>query len=208
MRSPFDTSTTSSGKGFNPLRLVVGVVTVVVLIVCLVGLSNLVEHLDAKDIMVIQYPSGTMKVCSQPGYYGQWFGAVTKYRKRSQFWFSSSPDQGKAGDQSIPVRFNDGGHARVSGSLAWEMPAADKDVIRVHTLYGSQTAIEQQLGLLLPALPRLQTALGQLARDRAAAQLATHERVREAARAKGRVTIEAVLPGDILGAYVLLPQIG
>ncbi len=145
MRSPFDTSTTSSGKGFNPLRLVVGVVTVVVLIVCLVGLSNLVEHLDAKDIMVIQYPSGTMKVCSQPGYYGQWFGAVTKYRKRSQFWFSSSPDQGKAGDQSIPVRFNDGGHARVSGSLAWEMPAADKDVIRVHTLYGSQTAIEQQL---------------------------------------------------------------
>ncbi len=145
MRSLFDTSIPSSSKGFNPLRLVVVVVTVLVLIVCLVGLSNLVEHLDAKDIMVIQYPSGTMKVCSQPGYYGQWFGAVTKYRKRSQFWFSSSPDQGKAGDQSIPVRFNDGGHARVSGSLAWEMPAADKDVIRVHTLYGSQTAIEQQL---------------------------------------------------------------
>src|SRR5260370_14775295 len=118
MRSLFDTSTTpSSGKGFNPLRLVVVVVTVVVLIVCLVGLSNLVEHLDAKDIMVIQYPSGTMKVCNQPGYYGQSFGAVTKYRKRSQFWFSSSPDQGKAGDPSIPLRFNDRRHDRASGPL-------------------------------------------------------------------------------------------
>src|SRR5260370_41220396 len=135
MRSLLDTSCSSSSKGFNPLRLVVVVVTVVVLIVCLVGLSNLVEHLDAKDIMVIQYPSGTMKVCSQPGYYGQWFGAVTKYRKRSQFWFSSSPDQGKAGDQSIPVTFNNGGQRRVSGSLAWEMPPAGKDVVMVHTLY-------------------------------------------------------------------------
>lgn len=33
---------------------------------------------------------------------------------------------------------------------------------------------------------------------------AAHERVREAARARGRVTIQPVLPVDILGAYVLL----
>lgn len=70
------------------------------------------------------------------------------------------------------------------------------------------TAIEQQLGLLLPALPALQSALGLLARDRAATQLGAHERVREAARAKGRVTIEPVLPADILGAYILLSRVG
>jgi hypothetical protein len=40
---------------------------------------------------------------------------------------------------------------------------------------------------------------------RAAAQLAAHERVREAARTRGRVTVQPVLPVDILGAYVLLP---
>jgi hypothetical protein len=109
------------------------------------GLSNLVVHLDAKEVMVIQYPSGTLRVCTQPGYYPQWFGTVTKYRKRSQFWFSSATDQGTPTDQSIPVRFNDGGHAHVSGSIAWEMPTADRDAIRLHTLYGSQLAIEQQL---------------------------------------------------------------
>jgi hypothetical protein len=69
------------------------------------------------------------------------------------------------------------------------------------------TAIEQQVGLLLPALPPFQRSLESVAAHRAAAQLAAHERVREAARAKGRVTVEAVLPVDILGAYVLLPRL-
>jgi len=69
-----------------------------------------------------------------------------------------------------------------------------------------QTAIDQQLGLLLPALPIFQQALSPVAAERAAAQLATHERVREAARSKGRVTVQPVLPVDILGAYVLLPM--
>jgi hypothetical protein len=69
------------------------------------------------------------------------------------------------------------------------------------------TLVEQQLGLLLPALPKFQQALESVARERAAAQLAAHERVREAVRTKGRVTIQPVLPVDILGAYVLLPRI-
>ena len=69
------------------------------------------------------------------------------------------------------------------------------------------TAIEQQIALLLPALPKLQRALSLVAAERAAAQLAAHERVREAARARGRVTVKPVLPVDILGAYVLLPKL-
>jgi superfamily II DNA or RNA helicase len=70
------------------------------------------------------------------------------------------------------------------------------------------TAIDQQLALLLPALPHLQIALEARAEERAALQLAAHERVREARRAKGRVSIGPVLPVDILGAYVLLPRLG
>ena len=67
------------------------------------------------------------------------------------------------------------------------------------------TAIEQQLDLMLPAIPSLRHALETVAHERAAAQLAVHERVRAASRSKGRVTIEPVLPVDLLGAYVLLP---
>jgi hypothetical protein len=70
-----------------------------------------------------------------------------------------------------------------------------------------KTAIDQQLGLLLPALPKFQQALVPVANGRAAAQLAAHERVREASRVKGRITIQPVLPVDILGAYILLPKL-
>jgi hypothetical protein len=69
------------------------------------------------------------------------------------------------------------------------------------------TAIEQQVRLLLADLPKFQASLESLSRERASAQLAAHERVREAARAKGRVAIEPVYPVDILGAYVLLPRL-
>jgi superfamily II DNA or RNA helicase len=67
------------------------------------------------------------------------------------------------------------------------------------------TAIDQQIGLLIPVLPRLQEALAPLATERAAAQLAAHQRVRSSIRQSGRVTVQAVLPVDILGAYVLMP---
>ena len=70
------------------------------------------------------------------------------------------------------------------------------------------TAIDQQLALLLAALPKFQTALEPVAEERASLQLTAHERVREAARTKGRVAISSVLPVDILGAYVLLPWLG
>ena len=74
------------------------------------------------------------------------------------------------------------------------------------------TAIEQQLELLLPALPSFQAALESVAAERADAQRAAHERVRAASRAgrsrdRSRTTVEPVLPADILGAYVLMPRL-
>ena len=74
------------------------------------------------------------------------------------------------------------------------------------------TAVEQQLGVLLPALPGLQVALESVANERAEAQRAAHERVRAASRtraarggSRSRIAVEPVLPVDVLGAYVLLP---
>lgn len=69
------------------------------------------------------------------------------------------------------------------------------------------TAIDQQIGLLVDSLPDVLHSLDAVARDRAASQLDAHERIREALYAKGSVTIEPVLPADILGAYVLLPRL-
>ena len=69
------------------------------------------------------------------------------------------------------------------------------------------TALEQQLDYMLPGLTKLRAALEPVARERAETQREVHERVRTAARAKGRVAIEPVLPVDVLGMYVLLPRL-
>lgn len=112
----------------------------------LVGIFQMVVSVDQNDIMVIQSPvSGNLTWYTQGGAHLQWFGKVTRYHKRTQFWFSSKNDQGQKTDESIVVRFNDGGHANLSGSIAWEMPLDEQHLNMIQQKYGSQEAVEQQL---------------------------------------------------------------
>lgn len=108
--------------------------------------SYLFEHLDAQHIMVIQSPiSGNLEVYSTPGVKWQNFGGVTKYPKRGQYWFSSFADQGEVKDQSIKVRFNDGAHAQISGSVSYDLPTDEKQMRDLHQKYGSAASVDQQL---------------------------------------------------------------
>ena len=69
------------------------------------------------------------------------------------------------------------------------------------------TAIDQQLGVLLPALPAFRESLQSVAAERAAALVEAHRRVRAATRARRRIAVEPVLPVDVLAAFVLLPPL-
>ena len=69
------------------------------------------------------------------------------------------------------------------------------------------TAIDQQIGLLLPALPKLQQALEPVATSAPPPSLPLTSACARPRGPKGRVTIQPVLPVDILGAYVLLPRL-
>lgn len=108
--------------------------------------SNIVENLDAGQVMVVQSPiSGTLTWHIAPGMKWQGFGKVTKYNKRSQFWFSDEKGQGDDEDDAIKVRFNDGGHAEISGGISWEIPTESELLTKLHTKFGSQEAVERQL---------------------------------------------------------------
>jgi len=97
-------------------------------------------------VMVVQNPlTGSLVWHTTPGMKQKWWGKATTYKKRDQFWFSSSADQGKKANESLKIRFNDGAHATISGSISFEMPTDEKHLTEVHSAYGSQTAIEQQL---------------------------------------------------------------
>jgi hypothetical protein len=109
--------------------------------------GKMVENVDNSEIVIIQSPfTGKVTVYTTPGPVMQSFGTATHYRKSHQFWFSKkNSEEGIDEDQSIKIRFNDGGHGQISGSVRWYMPTDEKAILKLHTDFGSQDAIEQQL---------------------------------------------------------------
>jgi hypothetical protein len=83
------------------MMLIAGVLA---LIFGIVTIPMLVENLDAKEIMVIQYPMGGLEVFTTPGPKAQWFGKVTKYPRQSQYTFCSQIDQASKQEIVCPVQ--------------------------------------------------------------------------------------------------------
>ena len=107
-----------------------------------IAIPNIFENLDAHDIMVIQSPlSGELSVYTDPGVKMQWFGKVTVYPRQRQYTFQAD---GNDIGTAKRLRFNDGGHANLSGAISWEMPLSNEDIIKIHKTYGSADSIEQQ----------------------------------------------------------------
>ncbi len=108
--------------------------------------GKIIENVDNSEIVIIQSViSGKITIYTAPGPVIQGFGRATHYKKSNQFWFSKKTDEGANDDQSIKIRFNDGGHGQISGSVRWYMPTDDKAILKLHTDFGSQDAVEQQL---------------------------------------------------------------
>jgi hypothetical protein len=79
---------------------------------------NCFEDVAAGEIAVIQSPmTGEMSVITTPGWAWQGGGAVTKYQRSNQLWFSNKEDEGGKG--AIKIGFNDFGEGTVSGSVRW-----------------------------------------------------------------------------------------
>lgn len=129
------------------IRKILIIIIGIVALIAVTSMSRMIfEKIDANEILLIQSPvKGTLTWHKTAGIKWQGFGKETHYHKRTQFWFSVKGDQGGKPDESIKVRFNDGGHANISGSIAWEMPLDDEHLTMIHTKYGSQHAVEQQL---------------------------------------------------------------
>ena len=137
----------------TPRRILVSALSGIAFLATIICLPQLVENLDAKNIMVIQSVGGDLNTFTEPGWKSQAFGKVTTYQRRDQFSFSSVKDQGKAIDESISTRFNDGGHGNISGTVNWQMPLKHEQIVALHKEFGSTAAIEQQL--IRPAMQKV-----------------------------------------------------
>jgi hypothetical protein len=105
--------------------------------------------------------------------------------------------------------------AEEAGALAWQasspepvLMAGDVRALLDHPASGDLAPVARQR-LLQGAIERIGTALegsiAAYARERASALAEDHARVRAAAAGSTRVTVEPVLPCDIIGLYVLVP---
>lgn len=120
----------------NPKAIVAAVVG----LLALIAIPNCVEYLDARHVMVIQYPNGAMQAFTEPGPKAQWFGTVTKYERRAEYRFGTKGDT-----EAIRIRFNDGGHADMVGAVSWEIPTKPELLLQLQREFASQAAVEQQL---------------------------------------------------------------
>lgn len=117
-----------------------------VLIVGIVLIANMVTTVDADEIVVKQdLVGGTLHVWDTPGVHWQNFGTITRYKRSAQFWFSAREDEGKKTDDAIKVRFNDGGHGNISGSLRYTLPLDPNKMLEVHRTFHSMKAIDHEL---------------------------------------------------------------
>jgi hypothetical protein len=88
---------------------------------------------------------GQLHVWDISGVHWQNFGTITRYKRSAQLWFSAKEDEGKKTDDSIKVRFNDGGHGNISGSLRYTLPTDPNKMISLHQTYHSMEAIDHEL---------------------------------------------------------------
>lgn len=131
----------------NVTKLIIKVVMgVVVLGVGLWMISSMVTTVAADEIVVKQdLIGGNLHVWNTSGVHWQNFGTVTRYKRSAQLWFSAKKEEGKDTDESIKVRFNDGGHGNISGSLRYTLPPDENKMIFLHQTYHSMEAIDHEL---------------------------------------------------------------
>ncbi len=125
------------GEGWSAMNLARKFSVVAILLVAVVALilsTKLLENVKPSEVLVVQNPmTGTMSCYSQPGIKWQGFGHITKYSKLQTYEFQ------------IPVRFNDGGHGTVEGSINYEIPLDKDHLTELLQKYGDQESVQKRL---------------------------------------------------------------
>lgn len=133
---------------FSPGKLITIAIISLIALVGIFTMGKIWEDVDAGEVVVIQDPiDGDLHIYKEPGWVWQGYGKATHYRKSNQFWFNSPKDstERKVVDRSIPVQWSDGAPSSISGSIRYDLPLDDSQIIKIHSIFGSQDALEEQL---------------------------------------------------------------
>lgn len=114
------------------------IIGIILLAVAGLFVGNTFTYLDAHEMMVIQSPGGGLECHTDPGPYWNLFSKVTKYPRRKSYDFEDDAS-------SKLIRFNDGGHANIYGSVGWEMPLDCQSIIKIQKTFGGPEGVDQNI---------------------------------------------------------------
>jgi hypothetical protein len=115
-------------------RIAAVVMTAVLLLVGLTFSAQLIESVDQNEVMVVQYArTGELVWYTNGGMHLQWFGKVTKYPKRGVY------------EIEAPIRFNDGGHGTLNGSVQYELPLDAQHLTAIYTRFPDAESLKKSL---------------------------------------------------------------
>ncbi len=81
--------------------------------------------------------TGDMSTIRRPQTYWQMFGTISEYQAAGTFFFSKHFAEGGDLEESIPIRFNDGGQANITGNVRFILPDDDSMLISLHKSFRS-----------------------------------------------------------------------
>lgn len=140
-------------KQYFPSGRKMALMFLAVIMIILASLSgSIIETKEADEILVIQSVTDgklTWYKGTEPWVW-QLFGQPTHYKKRSIYSFDAWEEPADAKSKGkctngIEVRFNDGGHGTVCGSVQFEMPMDDEHLNLIHTKFRGQEAVQSSL---------------------------------------------------------------
>ncbi len=141
----------------NPRRIASLIAFAILGLVILFSAGSLLEDVAADENTVIQSPVyGQLDWYTTPGLKWQGFGTVTAYKKRSIYEFKQGAwdEKLKIWLGGIVVRFNDGGHGTIFGSIQYQIPCPDQSpcspaeqqkLTNLHSNYRGQAAVHSDL---------------------------------------------------------------
>lgn len=107
-----------------------------VLAICTMLVANKIWETNSAGYIQIKQAAGTgqMTVVKTPGMYLQAFGTITDYKMLDTYEFDR-----------IKVKFNDGSTALINGAVQYSLPTDDADLLKIHTAFGSNAAMQDKL---------------------------------------------------------------
>lgn len=133
-RKPGPPPTQQGSNMFTPGKVVAMILGAVLFVSVLLFGTSLFEKVDQNEILVVQGAwNGKLHWYTSAGTKPQWFGRTTTFPKVLTYKFKA------------PIRFNEGGHGELIGSIQFRLPLDSATLTNIYTTYGSAEALQNNL---------------------------------------------------------------